>query len=208
MDKSPDTAEAVFAEAIELLPGSGRDRWLAERCGDDTALHCEVASLLRAHDNAGHFLVAPPVQPTVRAKLAASATQAIGAVDAAAHADVFLRDLSLSENTHVEDFVAHLPEAVRVEARERIMAGLHVRRLQDQERRPPSDQETELPRLPGFRLERRLGEAAWVLFISRMTRNLTAAWRLKFCVATRMHWCAAACWTKRATSPRWAIRPS
>ncbi|MGA2151730.1 MAG: protein kinase [Geobacteraceae bacterium] len=51
-----------------------------------------------------------------------------------------------------------LPEAVRREARDRIQAGLYVRQLRSQERRPPSGHAEELPRLSGFRIERKLGE--------------------------------------------------
>ena len=58
----------------------------------------------------------------------------------------------------LRNFVAQLPEAVRREARERIKAGLHVRQLRGQERRPPSEHEEELPQLPGFRIERKLGQ--------------------------------------------------
>ena len=158
MDKSPNTADGVFAEALNLPPGNSRDRWLAERCGTDTVLHCEVASLLRAHDKAGDFLQPPPPQPTVRLGFTTSATQATAAMNAAAYADGFLRELRLPDNAQVEAFVAQLPATVRSEARERIRAGLNVRKLRGQERRSPSEPEEELPRLPGFRIERKLGE--------------------------------------------------
>src|SRR5204862_5291495 len=56
--------------------------------------------------------------------------------------------------------VADLPEAVRQEARERIEAVLRIR----QRRRrvePPSREEPEVTlRLPGFRVERKLGQGA------------------------------------------------
>ena len=158
MAKPRDTADEVFAEAMELPPGSARDRWLTERCGDDTALHCEVTSLLRAHEKAGSFLQPPQAHPTVRMGLPTSATQATAALNAAAHADAFLRGLSTPDDSQTEAFVAQLPEAVRKEARERIEAGLRVRKLRGQERRPSSKHEEELPRLLGFRIERKLGE--------------------------------------------------
>ena len=158
MDNSPNTAEGVFAEAIELPPGGARDRLLAERCGEDTALRREVASLLRAHDDAGDFLKPPPPRPTVRLEPTTTASQGTAVLNAAVHADVFLRGFSRPDNAQIEDFVAQLPEALRREVRERIKAGLHVRRLRGQDRRPPSEQEEELPRLPGFRIERKLGQ--------------------------------------------------
>ena len=158
MDKSPNRAESVFAEAMELPPGSARDRLVAERCGDDTALRSEVASLLRAHDNAGNFLEPPPPSPTARLGHTQVASQGTVSMSAAAHADVFLRGCSEPDTAQVGDFVAQLPEAVRKEARERIEAGLRVRELSGQERRPASEHAEELPRLPGFRIERKLGE--------------------------------------------------
>jgi serine/threonine protein kinase len=158
MDKSPNTAEGIFAEAVELPPGSARDRLLAERCGDNVALHSEVTSLLRAHDGAGDFLKPPSPQPKVRLESTTSTSQGTAVMNAALHADAFLRGFSQADNAQVENFVAQLPEAVRGEARERIQAGLHVRQLRGQERRPASEHAEELPHLPGFRIERKLGQ--------------------------------------------------
>src|SRR5258708_4268718 len=157
MEKPPTSAEGIFAEALELPPGDARERLLAQRCAGDTALHGEVASLLRAHDGAGDFLKPAPPRTTVRVESNASASQGTAVLNAAVHAEVFLRAFSQPDTTQIENFVAQLPEALRSEARERIKAGLHVRRLRGQERRPPSEQEEELPRLPGFRIERKLG---------------------------------------------------
>lgn len=157
MDKSPKSADGIFAEAMEIPPGNARERLLAERCGGDAALRCEVASLLRAHDNAGDFLKAPP-RPTVRLKPPNTSPQGTAVLNAAAHADAFLRGFSQADTAQVEKFVAQLPEALRGEVRERIKAGLRVRQLRAQDRRPPSEQEEEFPRLPGFRIERKLGE--------------------------------------------------
>src|SRR6187397_302811 len=94
MDKSPNSAEALFAEAMDLPHGDARERLLAERCGDDTALRCEVASLLRAHDNAGDFLKPAPPRTTVRVEPATSASQGTAVLNAAVHAEVFLRAFS------------------------------------------------------------------------------------------------------------------
>lgn len=157
MDPTPHTAEAIFAAAIEVPPGTGRDRLLAARCGDDTALHGEVASLLRAHEAAGDFLQPPPPSPAVPPE-STTASQGTAIMNAAAHAEGFLRGIRQPDAAQVEGFVAQLPEVVRKEARERIQAGLHVRQLRGQERRPPSEQAEQLPQLPGFRLERKLGQ--------------------------------------------------
>ncbi|MCC6820054.1 MAG: serine/threonine protein kinase [Verrucomicrobia subdivision 3 bacterium] len=157
MEKSPNTAEGIFAEAVELPPGGARDQWLAERCRDDPALHSEVASLLHAHDDAGDFLQPPAPQLKVPSE-SATASQGTAVMNAAVHADVFLRGFNKPDNAQVENFVAQLPGAMRKEARERIKAGLHVRQLRGQERRPPSEHAEELPQLPGFRIERKLGQ--------------------------------------------------
>ena len=157
MDKSPNTAEGVFAEAVELPPGAARDQLLAQRCAEDAALCREVASLLRAHDGAGNFLQPSPPQPIVPPG-STTTSQGTAIMNAAVHADIFLRGFSQPDTAQVENFVAQLPEAVRKEARERIQAGLHVRQLRGQERRPPTEHAEEFPRLPGFRIERKLGQ--------------------------------------------------
>jgi len=157
MNKFPNTAEGVFAEVVERPPGGARDQLLAELCAEDAVLRREVASLLRAHDDAGDFLRPPPPQPKVPPE-STTASQGTAAMNAAGHADVFLRGCSQADTAQVENFVAQLSEAVRKEARERIKAGLHVRQMRGQERRPPSENAEALPQLPGFRIERKLGQ--------------------------------------------------
>src|ERR1051325_1594510 len=158
MNNAPVNAQGLFAEAMELPRGDARAKLLAARCGNDTALLCEVESLLRAHDDAGDFLNPPPPSPPVRVELPPSATQGTAVMNPAAHADAFLRGVTNPTGEQVENFVAQLPTAVRQEARERIQAGLRVRELRERERRPASEHEEELPRLPGFRIERKLGQ--------------------------------------------------
>jgi serine/threonine protein kinase len=158
MNQPPANAERVFTEAIELPRGEARARLVAERCGNDTMLLCEVESLLRAHDNAGEFLNAPPPKPMFSVVPPVALAQSTAVMNPAAHAEAFLRGSSNPAPEQREKFLAQLPEAIRNEARERIQAGLHVRELRDRERRPPSEHEDEWPRLPGFRIERKLGE--------------------------------------------------
>ena len=138
MDKSPITAEEIFAEATEQPPGGERDRWLAGRCGGDAVLHAEVSSLLRAHDEAGNFMKPSPSPPKARPD-STTVLQGTAVMTAALHADAFLRGFSRPDQAQVENFVAQLPAAVRGEARERIQAGLNVRQLRGQERRPGSE---------------------------------------------------------------------
>lgn len=158
MSDLASNVERIFAEAVELPPGEARARLVAGRCGNQTALLCEVESLLRAHDRAGGFLAAPPPPPTLRVEPPSVTTQGTVAMNPAAHAEAFLRGFSNPTSERVEHFVAQLPESLRQEARERIQAGLRVRQLRDRDRRPPSEHADEPPRLPGFRIERKLGQ--------------------------------------------------
>jgi len=158
MNRPPASAERLFAEALELPPGEGRAKFLAVRCGNDTALLCEVESLLHAHDQAGDFLNPPPPCSASHDELPASLTQGTAVMNAAAHADAFLRGVSNPTNEQVEKFVAQLPEELRREARERIEAGLRVRQWRERGRRATSEQEDQLPQLPGYRIERKLGQ--------------------------------------------------
>jgi serine/threonine protein kinase len=157
MNEPPASAERIFADAIELPRGEARARLIAERCGDDTALRDEVESLLRAHDHAGEFLNPPP-KPTFPIVPPAALAHSTAVMNPAAHAEAFLRGCPNPTPEQREQFLAQLPEAIRPETRERIQAGLHVRALRERERRPPSEHEEAPPRLPGFRLERKLGE--------------------------------------------------
>src|ERR1035438_1676531 len=110
MDKSPISAEGIFAEAMEILPGDARERLLAERCGEDAALRREVASLLRAHEDAGDFLEPSP-RPAVRAEPPVTSSQGTAVLNAAAHADAFMRGFSQPDAGQVEKFVAQLPRS-------------------------------------------------------------------------------------------------
>ena len=116
-----------------------------------TVLFREVESLLRAHDDAGEFLDSPPPKP-------AALAHTTSVLNPAVHAEAFLRGCANPTDEQRERFLAQLPEAIRHEARERIQAGLRVRALRQRERRPRSEQAQEAPRLPGFRIERKLGE--------------------------------------------------
>jgi serine/threonine protein kinase len=157
MDNSAATAESVFARALELPAGPARDRWVAAQCAGDAALQREVASLLHAHEEAGAFLRprsapernsgAPPVVVSL---------QGTAVMNAAAHAESFLRHAAQREE-QVDAYVNAIPDAIRQEARERIQAGLRVRQLRPRPERPTPEPEEPPPRLPGFRIERKLG---------------------------------------------------
>lgn len=159
MNELPTDAGRVFAEAIGLPPGETRAKFLAERCADNAGLRQEVESLLCAHDAAGDFLKPSPPAVTPGPELPSpSATQGSAAMNPAFHADAFLRLAGSPESARVNQFVEQLPEALRHEVRERIQAGLLVRQLRQRERRPPSEHAEDAPHLPGFRIERTLGQ--------------------------------------------------
>jgi serine/threonine protein kinase len=159
MNKPATSAENVFARAIELPPGPARDELLAGECANAPALRREVESLLRAHDAAGDFLGGPAKRKANLPATPAASNQRTTAIDAAAHAGVFLRDAEGGAERRIEDFIATLPEAIRQETRERIEAGLRVRHWRVRAE-PPSAREEPPPVLPGFRIERKLGDGS------------------------------------------------
>jgi serine/threonine protein kinase len=123
------------------------------------ALRHEVDSLLRAHDQSGNFLREPTGQKTTDSHpTTPAARHGTAIMNAAAHAEVFLRGSLKPDSHHAEDYIATLPEAVRQEARERIAAGLRVRQWCAHSESPTPADEEPLPQLPGFRIERKLGE--------------------------------------------------
>jgi serine/threonine-protein kinase len=158
MERPTVNADTVFARAIELPPGPPRDDFVAAQCADNPALQREVESLLRAHDQAGDFLrthtsqEAPSRQPLLPGARSGTAT-----MNAAARAEAFLREATDVADGQIEEFVAGLPEGVRQETRERIQAGLRVRQMRAAPA-PQAQREEPLPCLPGFRIERKLGE--------------------------------------------------
>jgi serine/threonine protein kinase len=159
MTKPANSAENIFARAIELPPGSVRDKLLDAECAQDPQLRREVASLLQAHDRAGNFLregsakLRKPDGSTLDPKLRTST------IDAAFYARTFLSDLENGDDTSIEDFVAALPPAVRSETRERVEVGLLGRRGCKETVRSSTGRE-EIPTLPGYRIERKIGEGS------------------------------------------------
>jgi serine/threonine protein kinase len=161
MDKLAATVEDVFNRALELPAGAARDHFVSKQCAHNTQLRREVESLLRAHDEARDFLRAPSERPDAnRSRAATTPFPGTATLNAAAHAEVFLRDADEGASGRVEDYIATLPEAVRREARERIEAGLRVRQLRAQAEPPSAEREEPPPHLPGFRIERKLGEGS------------------------------------------------
>ena len=58
--KPASSEQAVFAEAFQCATPEARAAYLNAACGTDTALRQRVEVLLRAAENAGDFLEAPP----------------------------------------------------------------------------------------------------------------------------------------------------
>lgn len=158
MDQPAAKAESVFSRAIELSPGSARDEYVAKACGDDAGLRQEVVSLLRAHDAADGFLSSQDSVRSSDLQEILPASTETSALHPAAHAAAFLLRTTQTHELQVRDYVAALPEGIRQETGERIWAGLRVRQMRFTSK-PPQDQGPESwPRLPGFRIERKLGE--------------------------------------------------
>ncbi|MBU6402424.1 MAG: serine/threonine protein kinase, partial [Verrucomicrobia bacterium] len=124
----------------------------------DSALRRDVEGLLRAHDEAGDFLVGrADCKAAAGAPNTGAVRQRTTAVDAAAYAAAFLREAKADAEGLLPGYLADLPEAIGPETRERIEAGLRIRQLLAQTAPPPVGEEERLPHLPGFRLERKLG---------------------------------------------------
>jgi hypothetical protein len=162
MDRVAAKAETVFAGALELSAGAARAQFVAEQCTNDPAVRDEVESLLRAHEEAGGFLLTAAEQKQIAGQRSSTlAWQSTVAMNAAAQAEIFLRNNGADARAAVESFVATLPAALRQEVRERIEAGLRVRQIsvRPQPLRPPEEEEA-VPHVPGFRIERKLGEGS------------------------------------------------
>ena len=56
--------EEIFSIALNKDPVHERQAFLDEACAGDTSLRAEVESLLKAHENAGSFLVEPVAEWT------------------------------------------------------------------------------------------------------------------------------------------------
>ena len=160
MNKPAASAEDVFARAIELPSGPARDELIAAECANTPELRHEVESLLHAHDAAGDFLREQAGGTMNCSPTPAAAHQRITTIDAAAHAGTFLSGAEQGATHRIENFIATLPEDVRPEVRERIEAGLRVRQWRARTEPPSAGREEPPPNLPGFRIERKLGEGS------------------------------------------------
>jgi serine/threonine protein kinase len=161
MEPAAAKAQAVFAKALEVPLGAARARFVAEQCANDVTLCSEVESLLRAHDEARGFLQTAAEQEQASGpRTATRARQSTAAMNAASHAEVFLANPAADAGSTVEEFLTTLPPALRQEVRERIEAGLRIRQLAVRTRFVRPLEEEVMPRLPGFHLERKLGEGS------------------------------------------------
>lgn len=157
MDQPANTAEMIFAGAIELPAGSARDQWVCAQCAGKPELLREVQSLLEAYDLAGEFLASKNDLPTPAPVSASSMRrQSSSFLNPAVCARTYLRGEAGAVSTN--QYLATLPEAIRQEARERIEAGLRVRHFGSGQGGAAQRDEAPPPELPGFRIERKLGE--------------------------------------------------
>jgi len=65
MKEEPKDIKIIFSEALEKKTPQERAAYLERACGDDTNLRAKVEDLLKAHEEAGSFLDAPPFDPNV-----------------------------------------------------------------------------------------------------------------------------------------------
>jgi len=63
MAKKSNDVEAIYNAAVTKEPGAERSAYLNAVCGDDNVLRARVETLLKAHDQVGDYLQAPPVGP-------------------------------------------------------------------------------------------------------------------------------------------------
>ena len=160
MNPSSLSAEDVFARAIELPNGVARVDFVRAQCKNDSAVRREVESLLQAHEAAGTFLNEPVVKTQRPVESATQpGLQGTAALNAAAHAELFLRQPGEVSSERLEQFLAGVPNSVREEVRERIEAALRVRQFQSVSHSEVADEEIT-PRLPGYRIERKLGQGS------------------------------------------------
>ena len=160
MNPSPADAEALFARAVELPVGARTD-FVARHCVQSPELRREVESLLRAHDEAGGFLRTRAEQTHSSPVPATTALPRHTTVlNAAAYAETFLREPGPATDQRLNDYIATLPAALQREARERIEAALCVRQLRSRTEPVSAGEKNLPPKLPGFRIERPLGEGS------------------------------------------------
>ncbi len=152
------SAEDVFARAIELPIGAARTAFVRAKCKNNSAVRREVESLLLAHDAAGTFLTGPAVKPRPRSANKPG-PHGTAVLNAAAYAEMFLRTPGNLSYEGIEKFIAHVPDLARNEVRERIEAALRAGQIQPANQSKALPEETE-PRLPGYRIERKLGQGS------------------------------------------------
>lgn len=147
--------EELFAQALDLPSGTSRIQFLDQRCGGDAQLRKEVDSLLLAHEQAGTFL-----QTNGHVAGAHGGVNAAGDTNthagAAMLAGAFLKQAG---DQNLSEYLAGLPRDVQQETRERIEAGLNVRRQTASAAEPADAKSPDAwPNLPGYRILHPLGE--------------------------------------------------
>lgn len=156
MDEPANSAENVFAEAIEMPRGPKRSQWLDLHCAGNLDLRREVDSLLDAFDRAGNFLGNHEVVSKEVSVPTATGSQ----VHAAVLAGTFVQGVDAADSSAIELYVGKFPANIRDEVRERIKACLHVRQLRG-DKTAATKRAGELPpSLPGYEICRKVGEGS------------------------------------------------
>jgi hypothetical protein len=63
MNESDDRMESIFAAAVALVSTEERAAYLDQACAGDATLRRQIEGMLKAHEQAGHFLDRPAPKP-------------------------------------------------------------------------------------------------------------------------------------------------
>ena len=63
MNETDDRSESIFAAAVALASAQERAAYLDQACAGDPALRRQIEGMLKAHEQAGHFLDRPAPEP-------------------------------------------------------------------------------------------------------------------------------------------------
>ncbi|MBT5705327.1 MAG: serine/threonine protein kinase, partial [Verrucomicrobia bacterium] len=145
------SAEAIFAEAVDLPPGSKRNDFVRDACQDVVETYREVESLLRSHDQAESFFDLP-VEGLKDSDLFDQASQFAGR---------YLEKQSAFGRPMVDEFMERVPESLKAETRDRIQIALKARaRLKGLGEFDTGSGPETVPEILGFTIEKQIGSGS------------------------------------------------
>jgi serine/threonine-protein kinase len=128
-DPSWNRIKEIFQSVIEQSPPD-RHGFLDDVCGDDPALHREVASLLAAHDEAGRFAERPAIESLAESTRAAGEYHILSPLGAGGMGEVYrARDLTLGRDVAIKilppTFAGDLERLARFDREAHVLASLN-----------------------------------------------------------------------------------